>query len=123
RELETPQARQLSQAFVSLEATARILEFPRSVTPPVIQDELAEPMLDRPRIVEAPAFLPPPPALGGILIEEATEQEVERRPGFDMPLQSATLSRRLLAGTVDGSRVAGALTLLGNGFRRLHGSM
>ncbi len=62
RDVEIPQARQVPQAFVSLEATARILEFPRSVPPPVIQDELAEPMLDRPRIVEAPALLPPPPA-------------------------------------------------------------
>jgi len=78
-------------------------------------------MLDRPRIVEAPALLPPPPALGGILIEETTEQEPERRPGFDMPLQSATLSRRLLAGTVDGLFVAGALTIFGYAFLRFNG--
>ena len=121
RDLEIPQARQVPQSFVSLEATARILEFPRSVPPPLIQDELAEPMLDRPRIVEAPALLPPLPALGGILIEEAGEQEVERRPGFDMPLQSATLSRRLLAGTVDGLFVAGALTIFGYAFLRFNG--
>jgi uncharacterized RDD family membrane protein YckC len=121
RDVEIPQARQVPQAFVSLEATARILEFPRSVPPPVLQDELAEPMLDRPRIVEAPALLPPPPALGGILIEEATEQEPERRPGFDMPLQSATLSRRILAGIVDGLFVAGALTIFGYAFIRFNG--
>src|SRR6266496_3649486 len=121
RDLEIPQARQAPQAFVSLEATARILEFPRSVPLPVIQDELAEPMLDRPRIVEAPALLPPPPALGGILIEETTEQEPERRPGFDMPLQSATLSRRMLAGAVDGLFVAGALTIFGYAFLRFNG--
>src|SRR6266496_1692799 len=121
RDVEIPQARQVPQAFVSLEATARILEFPRSVPPPVIQDELSEPMLDRPPIVDAPALLPPPPALGGILIEETTEQEPERRPGFDMPLQSATLSRRMLAGAVDGLFVAGALTIFGYAFLRFNG--
>jgi len=121
RDLEIPQAPQVPQAFVSLEATARILEFRRAGPPPLMQDELAEPVLDRPRIVEAPAFLPPPPALGGILIEEASEQELERRPGFDMPLQSATLSRRLLAGTVDGLFVAGALMVFGYIFLRFNG--
>ena len=121
RELEVPQVRQVAQAFVSLEATARILEFPRAGAPSLVQDELAEPMLDRPRIVEAPALLPPPPALGGILIEEASEQEPERRPGFDMPLQSATLSRRLLAGSVDAFLIAGALTIFGYAFLRFNG--
>jgi len=121
RDLEIPGARQVSPAFLSLEATGRILEFPRSVPPPVMQDELAEPMLDRPRIVEAPALLLPPPALGGILIEEAAEQEVERRPGLDMPLQSATLSRRILAGIVDGLLVAGALAMFGYAFLRFNG--
>jgi uncharacterized RDD family membrane protein YckC len=59
--------------------------------------------------------------LGGILIEEATEQEPERRPGFDMPLQSATLSRRILAGIVDCLLVAGALTIFGYAFLRFNG--
>ena len=87
---------------VSFEATARVLEFPRSFALPVRRDnELADPVVDRPRIVEAPELLPPPPAMGGSLIEESRDQEYERRPGFDMPLQSASLSRRLLAGGID----------------------
>src|SRR5262249_31993022 len=61
---EIPQAGQIPQNFVSLEATARVIEFPRPAEPPPRLDELAEPLLDRPRIVEAPAMVPPPPALG-----------------------------------------------------------
>jgi uncharacterized RDD family membrane protein YckC len=85
---------------VFTDSTARVLEFPR-IAPPVRTDELAEPMMDRPRIVEAPELLPPPPALGGILMEAVREPEPDRRPGLDMPLQSAALSRRALAAGVD----------------------
>src|SRR5208282_3596527 len=47
--------------------TAKILEFPRSWTPPVQPaDQLAEPVMVHPRILEAPEVAPPPPALGGI---------------------------------------------------------
>jgi uncharacterized RDD family membrane protein YckC len=84
------------------EASARILEFPRSVaTPPLLFDELADPIMDRPRILEAPELLPPPPALGGILIEPVEESAKERRPGFELPLQAAPTSRRLWAGAID----------------------
>jgi uncharacterized RDD family membrane protein YckC len=98
REPETP---------VVWEATARVLEFPRPVAA-VSRDELAEPVIDRPRILEAPELLPPPPALGGILIEPPREPEPERRPGFDVPLQSAPLSRRLWAATIDAMLVVSA---------------
>src|SRR5208283_1058285 len=41
--------------------TAKIIEFPRSWTPPPVPlDELAEPVLTRPRILEAPEIVPPP---------------------------------------------------------------
>jgi hypothetical protein len=84
------------------ETTAKIIEFPKwTYTPPVRYSDLAEPVIDRPRILEAPEIVPPPPALGGITIEEEQKQEPERRPGIDMPLQSAPLERRLLAVTVD----------------------
>ena len=86
---------------ITMEATARVLEFPRPSPPVYDPDELAEPMLDRPRILEAPELLPPPPAMGGIMIEPPVQEEPERRPGFDLPLQSAALSRRLWAGAVD----------------------
>jgi len=84
------------------EPTAKIIEFPRSYTAPVRLDELADPVIDRPRIVEAPDIVPPPPAMGGILITSPTEtNEPERRPGFDLPLQSAPLGRRIFAAIVD----------------------
>jgi uncharacterized RDD family membrane protein YckC len=83
------------------EVGARILEFPRPATPPPVFDELAEPVVDRPRILEAPELMPPPPALGGILMEPVEEPAEERRPGFELPLQAAPMSRRLVAGGID----------------------
>ena len=96
---------------IALESTARVLEFPRPTEAPVWSDELAEPVLDRPRIVEAPELLPPPPAMGGILIDSPSEPEPERQLGFDMPLQSATLVRRAAAGAIDAVAVGVAVAL------------
>ena len=104
----------------STEATARVLEFPRPGTLPFNPDELAEPVTDRPRIVEAPELLPPPPALGGILIESSAEVEPEREPGVDMPLQAARLSRRVFAGSIDGFLVTGATAIFGYMFLRFN---
>ena len=51
------------------ENSARILEFPRmAIAPPRRMEELADPVLDRPRILEVPDTAPPEPALGGITI-------------------------------------------------------
>ena len=97
---------------ILLESTARVLEFPRPVAPPPIRtDELADPVIDRPRIIEAPELLPPPPAMGGILMEPLAEPVTERRPGFEVPLQSATLNRRVTAALADATIVAGALAI------------
>lgn len=100
---------------------ARILEFPRSViVPPRPLDELAEPVLDRPRILEAPELVPPPPALGGMLIEAPEQPPVDdRRPGIDVPLRSASMSRRLAATAIDGLLVLAALALFGYVFFRM----
>ncbi len=116
-----PEMRRVPEAYVSHEATARIIEFPRTASPPGRTDELADPVLDRPRIVEAPALIPRAPALGGILIEQASEPEPERRPGFDMPLQPAPLTRRLLAGALDALLVGAALAVFAYFFLRLNG--
>lgn len=94
------------------EGASNLLEFPRPMTPPVRPaDELAEPVQDRLRIIEAPEITPPPPALGGILIESKEEPAADRRPGFEIPLQSSSLSRRITAAAVDAIIVlaAGAL--------------
>ena len=107
-------------ARIVLESTARVLEFPK---PPTLwNDELAEPVIDRPRIVEAPEFVPPPPAMGGILIEPSAKPEPERRLGFDIPLQSATLGRKVAAALLDSILVAVALTVFGYIFFRLTGA-
>ena len=99
------------------EGGAKILEFPRSsALPPLVLDELAEPVFVHPRILEVPAILPPPPALGGILIEPAEEPLTERRPGFELPLQAAPMSRRILAGAIDAVIVAAAFALFAYGF-------
>ncbi len=103
---------------ILLEATARVLEFRR---PASRADELADPVIDRPRIVEAPELLPPPPAMGGILIEPPIEDETDRLPGLDLPLQSSPFSRRLLAGAIDVVVVAVALAAFGYIFLRLNG--
>ena len=61
-------------------------------------DQLAEPVSDVPRILEVPDIAPAAPALGGITIEAAERQQPERRPGIDLPLQTASLQRRMAAG-------------------------
>jgi uncharacterized RDD family membrane protein YckC len=105
---------------VTTEATARVLEFPRPGMLPFNREELAEPVVDRPRIIEAPELLPPPPALGGILIQESAEPESERQPGLDMPLNTARLTRRAFASAVDGALVAAALAIFGYIFFRFN---
>ena len=53
------------------QSAGNLIEFPRTIYTPVVRaDDLAETILDRPRILEAPEIVPPPPALGGMTIEE-----------------------------------------------------
>ena len=100
--------------------TGKLLEFPRSlIMPSQPLDELADPVLDRPRILEVPEVAPPPPALGGILIEPAPERVEEKRPGFEIPLQPARLARRMAAAVIDGVFVLTACALFGYIFFRV----
>ena len=119
----SPYAEKLpNPASASFTATAKIIEFPRSWTPPLpALDELAEPIAVRPRILEAAEVVPPPPALGGITIEPAQQPELEKRPGIDIPLQGAELDRRLLSALIDGVIIASACTLFGFIFWKLTG--
>lgn len=94
--------------------TAKIIEFPRSWTPPSASvDELAEPVMGGPRILEAPEVALQPPALGGIMIEPARQPDMEKRPGIDIPLQSAALVRRIFSAAIDGIIIAAAGVLFG----------
>jgi uncharacterized RDD family membrane protein YckC len=96
------------------ELFANVIEFPRSaVVPGYRVNELAEPIFDRPRIVEAPEVLPPPPALGGILMEPARDREPDRRANADLIPSSASLPRRMLAGLFDALVLAAALAGFG----------
>jgi len=109
---EPPQPASPKVAVTTAPTTAKIIEFPRSWTPPPSPiDELAEPVTDRPRILEAPEIVLPPPALGGITIEPAQQPETEKRPGIDIPLQSAPLARRVFSAAVDGVIIAAACAL------------
>jgi uncharacterized RDD family membrane protein YckC len=116
---EAPEAAPRDPSFAA-EETGKLLEFPRvlgPVLPP--RDELAERVFDQPRILEVPEVLPPPPALGGILIEPMEEVASERRPGFELPLQAAPMSRRVLASAVDGVIVVAAVGLFAYTFFRI----
>lgn len=98
--------------------TAKIIEFPRFAwaPPPPPPDQLAEPITEVPRILEVPEVEPPPPALGGITIETAQPPEAEKRPGIEIPLQGASLARRLLAVAIDGVILAAASAIFGGIF-------
>jgi hypothetical protein len=108
-------APELAPPETSAHAGAKIIEFPRSpdIAPPLPLDELAEPVMDRPRILEVPEVAPPPPALGGITMEATQRSEVEKRPGIDIPLQSAPVARRIVAAVIDGFIIAAASALFG----------
>jgi uncharacterized RDD family membrane protein YckC len=101
------------------EPSSNILEFPRSAAIPVVHASLlADPIFDRPRIVEAPEVLPPPPALGGILIE-AVEPSADAHTA-DARIRSASIHRRLLATVLDGLIVASALSAFAAIFLRFN---
>ncbi len=107
-------------ASTAAQITAKIIEFPRSWVPaPAPLDELAEPVMDRPRILEAPEVVPPAPALGGITIEPVELHDLEKRPGIDVPLQSAPLTRRVLSAIIDDLIIAAACALFGFIFWKL----
>jgi uncharacterized RDD family membrane protein YckC len=106
--------------MAAAETTAKIIEFPSfSAVSPNRLDELADPVLDRPRILEAPDLVPPLPALGGILIEPPEPQPSEKRPGFEMPLQSAPMSQRLVAVAIDTLLVLSSVALFAYIFWRM----
>jgi uncharacterized RDD family membrane protein YckC len=100
--LVEPRPAAAGEAEFFTELLTNVIEFPRYAAVPVHhENELAEPIFDRPRIVEAPEVLPPPPALGGMLMEPARNREPERRTAADLTLNPASLPRRMLAGLLD----------------------
>ena len=99
----------------------KVIEFPRSAAIPVFRPSpLADPIIDRPRIVEASEVVPPPPALGGILIETVEQAPVDQRGAAECLIQAASISRRLLAAAVDGLILATALCVFAAIFLRFN---
>ena len=111
-ELQSCEPRVMEESIVEKQIIEKkVIEFPRWAAAPLALEELAEPVFDRPRILEAPELAPPGPALGGILIESPEEAPVEKRPGFEMPLQPAPMARRLAATAVDATIVMAAFAM------------
>jgi uncharacterized RDD family membrane protein YckC len=109
-------------ARAPIRPSAKIIEFPKygwepSFEPPAMPtDQLAGPVMDRPRILEVPEFEAPAPALGGITIEPVERPDAEKRLGIDIPLQSASLARRIFASLIDGVIIVIAVAVFGGIF-------
>lgn len=108
---------------VTTESTAKVIEFASYSPASRALDELAEPVLDRPRIIDTPEMAPPPPALGGILIEPVEEPANERRPGFEIPLQAAPMSRRMAASAIDATLVLSGFVAFAYLFFRINAEL
>ena len=106
----TPRANESTAPPARTGARGKLLEFFRpSIAPPEVVEELADPVIDVPRILEVPDVLPPPPALGGILIEPS--EDPAPNPGLELPLRAAPMLRRVVALIVDGLFVTAAVGL------------
>jgi hypothetical protein len=94
---------------------AKIIEFPGFAWGPPVSppDQLAEPVIGRPRILDVPEEAAPLPALGGITIEAVEVPHTEKRLGIDLPLQSAPMALRMFAAGIDGLIVLAASGLFG----------
>jgi uncharacterized RDD family membrane protein YckC len=104
-----------------LETSAKIIEFPRCAAIPVFHaSDLADPVIDRPRIVEAPEVLPPPPALGGMLMEPVRNRASDRSDEFGSLTSPASIVRRWIAFLLDGVILGSALAAFAAVFLRLN---
>ncbi|HZQ67016.1 MAG TPA: RDD family protein [Terriglobales bacterium] len=103
--------------------TGRLIEFPRLTSFAASSTELADPVIEIPRILEAPESAPPPPAMGGILIESPQSQIAEKRPGIEIPLQLASMSRRLAASLCDATLVLLGFGVFAGIFYRITGTV
>jgi uncharacterized RDD family membrane protein YckC len=105
----------------------KIIEFPRPAAPPV-PEELAEPVVEKPRILEAeepleevaaPVATPPVPS---ITLEPATETVAAYGQEREILLWLAPASQRIFAGLVDALVVAIATGLFGLTFLQMSGA-
>ncbi|HSZ62759.1 MAG TPA: RDD family protein [Terriglobales bacterium] len=108
--------------------TGNVIEFPRSAAIPVYHaSDLADPVFDhsRPRIVEAPEILPPPPALGGMLIEPTAQELANKQAqsSTTFPSTSASIAQRAFAALIDGIILAASIGAFAAIFLRLNPSL
>jgi uncharacterized RDD family membrane protein YckC len=108
--------------------TGNLIEFPRSAAIPVHHvSDLADPVFDhsRPRIVEVPEILPPPPALGGMLIEPSAQEldDKQAHPITTFPSTSASIAQRAFAALIDGIVLATSFSAFAAIFLRLNPSL
>jgi hypothetical protein len=102
------------------ERIGRLIEFPRpDVVPTAWIDALADPVMERPRILEVPDSEFLPPALGGISIEPIPVPDEGKRLGIEIPMLTAPMWRRMAAGAMDGVIVAITAALCGYIFFRI----
>jgi uncharacterized RDD family membrane protein YckC len=94
------------EAYLAAPDASNVIEFPRPLLPPPPRpDELAEPMLELPRILDAPEAVPKQVPLGGIILQS---EEATAPSELELPLQVAPLSRRVMAAGLDGVLVLAA---------------
>jgi uncharacterized RDD family membrane protein YckC len=80
-------------------AESNIIEFPLLFVPETAPpDQLAEPVFDKPRILEVPEAVPTQAPLGGILLENEEEPAPAK---LDVPLPVAPIPMRMLAAAAD----------------------
>lgn len=118
-------ARPQHRAVAKAEAT-KIIEFPRPAPPVYLSHErrqeaedleLAEPIVDTPRILDAPEPPPQQMDLLPVFADIQLEAEASRRAAeMDMPPQPAPIGQRLFAGFVDMIVVLMASGVFGAGF-------
>ena len=116
---DRPQASPQLQAQPQLNEVPKVIEFPRAAPPPVLE-ELAEPVVEKPRILEAeepseevavPAVAPP---IASIMLEPVVSETL---PAYGQEhealLSLAPASQRIYAGLMDALVVATATGLFG----------
>jgi uncharacterized RDD family membrane protein YckC len=97
--------------------STNLIEFPRPLLPPPHgANELADPVTDKPRILDAPEAVPQQVPLGGIILEA---QDPLPRPELELPLQVAPLSLRLTASLIDVGFVLTATLMFAAIFSRM----
>ncbi len=88
---------------------AKVIEFPRSVA--MIAEELAEPVIETPRILEVPPEEIAPQSFGGVSLPTITLEQHRLAEQAPAQLRVAARGLRILGGLVDASIVLVAATL------------